>query len=312
MSDWFSIARIIVGVAIMGLASLSDLKTRTVDNKYWIIMGTIGLILLAFEILFYANIGSSDFPGYNMGHLLALIPATIMFYDVFWDREPLVGDEGVNFTALFAFIIGGLSALYVIYDNGLNIETIQLLSIPVMIIIGYIFFYTGLLHGGADAKAFMAIAVLVPFLPVIGDVLPAIQYPDHMTEAMSVMFPFAFLVLMNAALITAFVLPLFMFLRNIMRKDYGFPEMLLGYTMDIDDISKNFVWPMEFVKDGELVMVLFPKRNVNIKQELEKLKERGLEKVWVTPKLPFIVPMLLGFIFSFVIGNVMTLIFNGL
>ena len=70
----------------------------------------------------------------------------------------------------------GMSAIGLIWIEGINTQTIQLLVVPVMIIVGYIFFYTGLLHGGADAKAFMTIAVLVPFSPIVGEILPLIQY----------------------------------------------------------------------------------------------------------------------------------------
>ncbi len=313
MSDLFSIARMIVGMTILGLASISDLRTRTVDNKYWIIMGTAAIIILFAEVL-VDLIGGVDIntDRYSSIHLLALVPTVIMFYDVFWDREPLVGDKGVNFTALAAFIIVIVSALVVVNKNGLDIPTIQLLSIPMMIIIGYIFFYTGLIHGGADAKAFMSIAILVPFLPTIGDVIPMIQYPENMVEIMPMMFPFAFLVLMNAAIISVIGFVLFMFMLNMKRKDHLFPALFFGYKMNIIDVPKKFVWLMEVVRDEEIVMYLFGKRKADTKEELVKLKEFGISDVWVTPKLPFIVPMFIGFIFSFIIGNVMTLLFNAI
>ncbi len=316
MSDIFSIVRMIIGVSILAMASISDIRTRRVGNRYWVVMGGLGILILGIEILIHSMVGqiSDGIPTavWNMNHLLALVPITILFYDVFWDREPLYDEGRVNFVALTVMIIGLLAAVGLLWLEGFNLQTMQLLLVPIMIIIGYIFFYTGLLHGGADAKAFMSIAILMPFSPVIGDILPLIQYSAGIADAMSVMFPFAFLTLMNAALISALVFPFFMFLKNLLKRDYQFPAMFLGYRMDINDIPKKFVWPMETVRDGEIVLLLFPKRDADVKKELEDLKTMGLEDVWVTPKLPFIVPMFLGFVFSFIVGNVMTLLYNWL
>ena len=316
MSDIFSIVRVIIGISILAMASLSDLKTRKVGNRYWIVMGSLGILILGIEI--YVTTGGVA-PGtistvniWNNNHLLALIPIIILFYDIFWDREPLYDEGKINFIALIVMAIAILAAVGLLWIEGVNTQTLQLLMVPAMIIVGYIFFYTGLLHGGADAKAFMSIAILVPFRPAIGAMLPLINYPTGMADAMSVMFPFAFLTLMNAALISALVFPFFIFLKNLLKKDYQFPAMLLGYRMEIGEIPNKFVWPMETVRDGEVVLLLFPKRDADVKKDLEELKQMGLEDVWVTPKLPFIVPMFLGFLFSFIVGNVMTLLYNGL
>ena len=40
------IIRIIIGIIFLGYASFSDLKTRRVDDKVWIIMGFVGFLLL--------------------------------------------------------------------------------------------------------------------------------------------------------------------------------------------------------------------------------------------------------------------------
>jgi preflagellin peptidase FlaK len=114
---------------------------------------------------------------------------------------------------------------------------------------------------------------------------------------------------MNAAIIHAIAGPTLRFFRNLARRDFGFPEMFLGYRMDIADVQKHFVWPMEAVQDDEIVLMLFPKRSGDVKVELEKLKAKGLERIWVTPKDPFIIPMTLGIVFSVIIGNLVLLFF---
>jgi preflagellin peptidase FlaK len=71
---------------------------------------------------------------------------------------------------------------------------------------------------------------------------------------------------------------------------------------------------MEVVRDGETVLILFPKKhgrgNVDdIEGEVTALREMGVDRIWVQPKYPFIVFILFGIIFSFVVGNLMFLLF---
>ena len=113
---------------------------------------------------------------------------------------------------------------------------------------------------------------------------------------------------MNAAILQVITVPLGLCFKNLARRDRGFPEMFLGYRMSIYDVPKKFVWPMEVVRDDEIVLMIFPKREGDVKKELAMLKAKGVEVIWVTPKVPFIIPMLLGLIFSIVIGNLILLI----
>ena len=78
--------------------------------------------------------------------------------------------------------------------------------------------------------------------------------------------------------------------------------------MDIDDVKKEFVWPMERIVKGERVMVLFPKRNDD--ESLKKLKELDVKRIWVTPKIPFIVFLTAGFVISAFVGNLFVAIFG--
>lgn len=71
---------------------------------------------------------------------------------------------------------------------------------------------------------------------------------------------------------------------------------------------------MEVVRDREIVLILFPKKrgtkNVDdINREIGALREMGVDRIWVQPKYPFIVFILLGIIFSFAVGNLIMLLF---
>ena len=307
MVEMFSVARVIFGLIIMSAAAMSDWKTRRVSYKAWIVMGITGMALLAME-MFQAEDVLLE-PLYAPAHYLIFIPIVILFFDVFWDREPIF-DNGVDPLPIVFYLLALAAVIALVMMEGTTREVLMLLTIPAMILVAELFYYTGLLHGGADAKALMSLAILFPFYPQI-DGLPFIQLSGSplIVENIQMIFPFAFLLLTNAAILQVITVPLAFLFKNLARRDTGFPEMFLGYRMDLDQVPKKFVWPMELVRDNEVVMVIFPKRGSDAKKELALLREKVIERIWVTPKIPFIIPMLLGLIFSIIVGNLMMLMF---
>jgi preflagellin peptidase FlaK len=291
----------------MLVASVMDWRTRRVPNRVWIVLGVAGMILLAIQMLFSTPLIVQE-RTYRPAHFLIFIPIAIIFFDTFWDREPVYDGGKVNPLPVLLYAVAIIAALSIVMLEGSTMEVGQLLSIPIVMTVFVMFYYLGVVRGGADAKALLALAIVFPIYPVFEN-LPIISYPTDTADVLQMTFPFAFLVLMNAAIIHAVAGPTMRFFRNLARKDFGFPEMFLGYRMDIADVQKNFVWPMEAVQDDEVVLVLFPKRSGDVKQELEKLKSKGLERIWVTPKDPFIIPMTLGIIFSIIVGNLVLLFF---
>ncbi len=301
MADVLPLARVSLGLAFLTVAAVSDWRTRQVSNKVWLLMGSIGMLILGMEMVLLES------EQYTPIHFLIFIPICILFFDVFWDREPVFGD-GVNIIPVALYVLALGAAMFLLYEEGATDTVVQLLTIPGLILVAYLFYFTGLLHGGADAKAFMSLAVLLPFYPHLWD-LPLIQYSGNVLEILQLTFPFAFLVLMNAAILQVITVPSGMLIKNVLRRDVGFPEMFLGYQMDIDDVPKKFVWPMEVVRDGEIVLMLFPRREGNMEKELAELRKLGVERIWVTPKVPFIIPMLMGLVFSVLVGNLIMLVF---
>ncbi|MDD4308361.1 MAG: A24 family peptidase C-terminal domain-containing protein [Thermoplasmata archaeon] len=303
MDELLSAARLGAALVLMAAASLMDWRTRRVPDRVWIVMGGIGFCLLAVELLLSET---DTFFGtertFGAGHLLILVPIAILFLDTFWDRAPVYEDGKVNPVPVLLYAVGVIAALAMLQLEGMTAESGALLAIPIAMCAFIVFYYLGIVRGGADAKALLALSVLFPFYPIIAN-LPFISYPENTAEYLQMTFPFTFLILMNAAIIHALVGPTVRFFRNLARGDRGFPEMFLGYRMDISEVPKNFVWPMEAVRDGEVVLILFPKRSGDVKDERIKLREKGETRIWVTPKDPFIIPMTLGIIVSVVIGN---------
>jgi preflagellin peptidase FlaK len=277
----------------LGYASYKDIKTRKVKNEVWMVMGLLGGIILLIQ-MFYE--------GVTWEYYLIFVPVGVLFASMFFEHDPLYNSENkkFNFKIFILYILGILALIYQLYSLAGESYFYQLLTIPVLIVFFFILYQFGAIHGGADAKALMTLAIFVPFYPHFFG-FPIIQFPsDRVAEAMELFFPFAFLILMNSVLFAVWVFlanPVF----NAARKDFGFPEMIFGYKMDITEVEKKFVWPMERIVDGERVLVLFPKKNDE--DSLKKLKDEGVLRIWVTPKIPFIVFLTAGFIISVFLGN---------
>jgi preflagellin peptidase FlaK len=292
-STSIDIIRVILAMVFLCYASFTDLKTRKVKNQVWMVMGLLGGIILFIQML-YEEVAWE--------YYLIFLPIGILFASMFLEHDPLYDSEKkkFNFKIFILYILGILVVIYQIYLLAGETLFYQLLTIPVLIVFFFILYQFGAIHGGADAKALMTLAIFVPFYPHFYG-FPLLQFSsDRVAEAMELFFPFAFLILMNSVLFVVWAFLAF-FVFNAARKDFGFPEMILGYRMNISEIERKHVWPMERIVNGERVLVLFPKKNDD--DSLIALKEEGILRIWVTPKIPFIVFLTAGFIISVFLGN---------
>lgn len=204
-----------------------------------------------------------------------------------------------------AWIVGATAGLvflaieYAVLDRPL--DWVPLAIIPLIILITYGLWYFHLLAGGADAKAIMMLAILIPF-PVgwdlAGRVLPLWPSP----------LPPAFSVFANSLLVFLLI-PLLFLVWNLAHRDLRFPAMFLGYTMGVDRAAKSFVWVTERVdEEGRVRQVLLSSKMSREEQaeNLEALRRSGRTRVWVTPKIPFMVPLFGGYVAAFFVGDVFT------
>ena len=164
--------------------------------------------------------------------------------------------------------------------------------IPIMIALMYLFFQMRLLFGGADAKALMALAILVPIQPHIGD------FPLWLS-----FLPGSWTIFANATILFLFI-PLSLFVYNIAKGNLRFPHSFMGYVISVEQAKQTFVWPMEKIKDGKRKLVYMPK-NFDIEEELAEFEKHGITDIWVTPKIPFMIPLLAGFLVSFILGDIL-------
>jgi preflagellin peptidase FlaK len=228
------VTRLIIGILILSYASYTDIKTRRASNILWIVLASVGGMLLLVQYL------TNTFPENTIFHLI---------------------------------------------------------FIPIMIVLVYVMFQLRLIFGGADAKAIMALAILLPIRPEI------MGFPIWESR-----LPYAWAPFFNALLIFLLI-PIGLFVFNIVKKSFKFPHCFLGYKMSIQKARENFVWPMEKIMDGKTKFVYMPK-DFDIEEELNEFEKNNIDEIWVTPKIPFMIPLLAGFICAFIFGDILSQIMS--
>ncbi|HWR27786.1 MAG TPA: A24 family peptidase C-terminal domain-containing protein [Candidatus Thermoplasmatota archaeon] len=199
--------------------------------------------------------------------------------------------RAANILWVIMAIIGAILLLIQYLDGGFpNIW--YLVFIPIMIALMYLFFQMRLLFGGADAKALMALAILVPIQPIMGDLPIWLSF-----------MPGSWIIFANATILFLLI-PISLLIYNIGKHNIQFPHSLLGYVISVEKAKQKFVWPLEKIKDGKRKLMYMPK-NFDIDQELAEFEKQGITEIWVTPKIPFMIPLLIGFLLSFLLGDLL-------
>jgi len=239
--------------------------------------------------------------------------------------------EGVITPMMWYLLIasGFLGVLLLLILGGTGSFTLTLVGMVVFILLVYLMYFTGLIFGGADAKGMMAVTLFVPFYPAFS-IFP---FYETETEALRLVFSFPVVILMLSVVSFA-LLPIIMACYNVTKGDIGLP-MLFGYRMPLSEIPGKFVWLMErpqyrndygiklmtlvgetsgmqsWLREqmftGEIKTKYFPSKNASdsLDSDLHVLKNLGMDRVWVTPKIPFMVAILVGYVISFILGNML-------
>ncbi len=280
-------------IAVLAYASLLDLRTRRVENRYWIGLSVLGIALLSGQV--YVD----DRP---LEYLAILLPIVLILADVFIDTK---AHENVARTVAIAEYASAIIILvFLSLEYGSDEYFRHLIGVPAMMLFIVLLYMLDALRGGADAKALISLAILFPFYPDMAS-LPFLR-PE--SAELGIFIPFTFAVLVTAAIIVALT-PIGFLLRNIADKELRFPQALLGYRMDTENARGKHVWLMERVVEGRHLLYSRPKAEEDLSRELSLLEEAGHRRVWVTPKVPFIVPMLIGLIVCATLGNPLLLLF---
>ena len=225
--------------------------------------------------------------------LRLIIGVTILSYASITDIKTR---RASNYNWLIMGILGLIILviqLFLMSPEQLELNKFYLIFIPIMIGLVYLFFQLRLIFGGADAKALMAIAVLVPFQPQI----------QSMPLWGSSIMPASWQVFSNSIIVFLFI-PISLLIYNLAKRNIKFPYIFLGYKMKIKKAREKFVWPLEKIVDGKTKFSYMPKE-FDADEELDEFEKLGIDEIWVTPKIPFMIPLLFGFIITFVFGDIL-------
>ncbi len=292
-SEAFSAIRVVAALCILAYASVLDLRTRRVGNTCWIALSVLGGALLSVQV--YVD----EMP---LEYLAILVPIGLILSDVFIDNN--LSERGARALVLTQYASAILILLLLAMQYGSDSYFQHLIAVPAMILFVVLLYMLDAIRGGADAKSLISLAILFPFYPVIGE-LPFLRAEELSFE---ILLPFTFSILVTAAIIVALT-PIIFLLRNLTKGETRFPQALLGYKVDVEEAGDMHIWLMERVIDGRRVVYSRPKGEEDLGKELALLADAGHKRIWVTPKIPFIVPMLIGLIVCAIIGNPLLLLF---
>ena len=126
----------------------TDHKTRRVPNQTWLISGTLGSAILAYEF---------TTEEYSL-HIWALLVATIvLFYNAFVDEYVLDNNQMMLWRAIQ--VLGILCAAYFLFTveseelSAQDYKLVDVVSISILILLMYVWFYLGPTIGGGRCES---------------------------------------------------------------------------------------------------------------------------------------------------------------
>ncbi len=364
-ADGLNVSRFVIGIVVLMIASVMDIRTRKVMNRVWLISGGLATvlfllflahnetgpisILISLPVIFlyyyfYSEIDYSHIPKgsewlmaalglvslgiyiwsvfhfkvlENSTTLVLLIGASILLF-LFNEIILLRQDKSSRFSWIILILLCFITLFYlsqfdpVSYAEGFNFSQGKLdisflisTSVLMMILIIYSMYNAGIIMGGADAKGLMFISFLFPAYPVVSSWSLDTYFFGQVAEYpfMVYIFPFTLAVLINGALLL-FLYPLVFILFNLTRKDLEFPKCLFGYRLEVEKFKDRFVWLLEKETKNGNKMSLKPLEEEEEQKQLDAFTAMDREKVWVQPKIPFLVLLTFGFASAFVLGNI--------
>lgn len=323
MTELLIISSLAIAITLL-YASFLDLKQRRVPFRTWYpSLAIAGAIVIIFYFITYGQeAGISIFLFCIMPFVISAVLLLLdWIYTIYIKKiEKSEIDKTILVETYISWLLTAIpsSVLIFSYITGyVNIiSVIALLSFAFCIFLELI----SVLHlwGGADSTAMKIISSTVPVFPV----MPLWGYPD-------VTFFFPMSVMLNAVILNLFV-PLGLFIYNVAKKNRApLKYMFVGYPVPGKEIMDHFGFIIEeFEEDGDGLNRKFLKFGSSIgrmvsgkrrmytqdfrnnpdeyREELELYKKAG--HVWISFGVPFILPILAGFLFTFFIGDIFSLL----
>lgn len=274
----------IIVAAVLGSAATEDVRTREVRDWHWVAIGLAGILFWLISALYN---------GPKWEYLVMAIGSGIIIFDVLWDRDRSRTVSAAIYGSIFILFL----LPYLISPSDPMVKAGM--TIPVFYILYLLMYMAGLLRGGADAKCLVSLTVAFPAYPVFWH-FPLIEVPEGL---LSQIFVFSVAVLFHALLFS--LAAAFCTAYRNLRKGYTGKRVFSGYVMDIDEAEDSFVWPMDDT-DGE--KLFRTPINEDPAEIYFRLRDYGEKEIWVTPMIPFILPVFASFLFVGLAGNLLFLI----
>jgi preflagellin peptidase FlaK len=282
-----------------GYAAVADLRTREVTDHLWQLLGILGTILGAIVLS----------PGGLIPLALWLLVAGLTLQHLFpWDDA--LGPKYEGFADLieaagYIVVILIVAVAAVRVGVGPGQVPVSVLALLFTVLFARGLFELGVLYGGADAKALMIAGILVPLFAS-----PLLSQTPAVAGLLTV-FPYAIDLLVDAALLSI-VIPIAIGLRNLRRGEFQFPRGFSGYMIPVRELPDRFVWlkdPMSAEGRSEPPAETSEDDRAERVRAAHELEAKGVDRVWVTPQIPFLVLMALGAVAALLAGNLLLDIF---
>ena len=314
-------SRIGVFLLCMGIAAWMDHKTRRVANEHWLIWVKPAIFLWFLEliareadwtifltasaVICYAStaiIGRPTLKDIAAGSRMDIIVTLWYGVSIFGLISGFMSYGDTNPLDVALGQVGGLAALW--WSTVLGLAVIFVIDLA---------WRLRMIHGGADAKALMWVAILMPSWSTIPNFYQA-------SEEVSISLPPAIALLMWGG-VSFLLIPILLCCKNLLDKNVksiGDLRMFWHSTMmDLEEVQKKHVWLLTTViemPDGSSKIhhrSRAPRRtptDEQLAEAIENLRTHEVSRVWVSYKLPLLVFLFPAIIPMIIFGDLTTLV----
>ncbi len=268
-------------ILVMMSASRQDLRAREVSDLHWAAAGAVG-------------IGCHLLTSHLTGNLSISVLTSLLAGAVF--LLSVLADSGRAGPAIMA-----ASAILALSSFLLSDGDEAATSYSVAVLLCFLFlggFHTGIIRGGADAKCLMAIALVFPTYPDFG-----LNLFSGVPAVLETAFPPAVATLFLGSVFSVAGCAVYCTCENL--RNHGLIRgFYRGYMMPAVMVPISFAWPAENIVGGKRVRCGIPE-DEDVESICERYRENGIFEMYVTPMVPFVVPLTAALVFVLVFGNPM-------
>ena len=250
-------------ILIILLASVSDVRTREVSDVHWMALAILAVVL---------SVGTDLFAAFL--RIFAIILVSLYLFS-----EKVVGPR-----ALSVMIMAYLMFFEAYLESGDQSVLVTMASITIILVL----YHARIIRGGADAKALVVLSMAFPSYPELNYALWSPEYPE------ALVFNPVFST-MAVALVVSCAMPIMIMIGKRGREP-GFNS----FVTSLEEARSSFVWPVQDYVEGKLVTARIPEESEAV---YDRLEANGIENVRVTPMIPFILPIAIGFTTTMVLGS---------